>query len=92
MSTHFHGRIRPRARLPVLQALTLTERLVVIAIIAVLAASLFPVISRVRGKSQGIFCLNNLKQLGFSWPSYAHDNEDKIPRTMGINRQASFRQ
>jgi prepilin-type N-terminal cleavage/methylation domain-containing protein len=68
---------------------TLTELLVVIAIIAILAGLLLPVISRVKGKSQGIFCLNNLKQLGVSWAAYSHDNEDRIPPNNG-DKQAGY--
>jgi type II secretory pathway pseudopilin PulG len=37
---------------------------VVIAIIAVLAAVLFPVFARAREKARETACLNNLKQLG----------------------------
>jgi len=43
---------------------TLIELLTVIAIIAVLAAILFPVFSQARAKSRQATCLANLKQLG----------------------------
>jgi len=76
---------RPRLK----KGFTLAELLIVIAIIAVLAALLFPVLSRVKRKAQGVFCLNNLKQLGFSWASYSHDNEDKIPPNNG-DKQAGY--
>lgn len=43
---------------------TLIELLVVIAIIAILAAILFPVFSRVRDKAQQAARVSNLKQVG----------------------------
>ena len=57
---------------------SLVELLVVIAIIAVLAALVFPALSRAKAKAQGIACLNNLKQLTLAWDMYAHDNNDVL--------------
>ena len=55
---------------------TLIELLVVIAIIAILAAMLLPSLTRAKAKSQGIHCMNSLRQLGLGWQMYAHDNND----------------
>lgn len=60
-------------------AFTLVELLVVIAIIAILAAILLPVISRVKQKGQGIYCLNNGKQMMVAMASYSGDNNDYFP-------------
>ncbi len=58
---------------------TLIELLVVIAIIAILAAMLLPSLSRARQKSQGVACLNHLKQLITAATLYAGDYRDFWP-------------
>ncbi|MGM0492828.1 MAG: DUF1559 domain-containing protein, partial [Armatimonadota bacterium] len=52
--------------------------LVVIAIIAILAAILFPVFARAREKARQTSCLSNLKQIGLGWQMYAQDYDDKV--------------
>jgi prepilin-type N-terminal cleavage/methylation domain-containing protein/prepilin-type processing-associated H-X9-DG protein len=60
-------------------AFTLIELLVVIAIIAILAALLFPALSRSKITAQGAQCLDNHRQLILAWTMYCHDNNDQIP-------------
>lgn len=58
---------------------TLIELLIVITILAIIAALLFPVFSRTREKARQVRCLSNLRQLGQAFVMYASDNDDLFP-------------
>lgn len=58
---------------------TLIEVLVVVAIIALLIAVLFPSLTRARAVSQSTVCLHHLSQLGLGAMQYSHMHRDYIP-------------
>jgi prepilin-type N-terminal cleavage/methylation domain-containing protein/prepilin-type processing-associated H-X9-DG protein len=58
---------------------TLIELLVVITIIAILAAILFPVFSRVREKARATQCVSNMRQVGLAFHMYVQDYDGRYP-------------
>lgn len=61
------------------RAFTLLELLVVIALIAILAAILFPVFAQVRERARQVSCMSNLSQLSMALHLYAQDYEGSFP-------------
>jgi len=66
-------------RLRFIAAFSLVELLVAIAIVAVLAALLTPVVKAVVSSSRDTRCVSNLRQIGAAIHIYAADNGGKIP-------------
>jgi prepilin-type N-terminal cleavage/methylation domain-containing protein len=62
-----------------LRAFTLVELLVVIAVITILAALLFPVFAQAREGARRTSCLSNLHQLGSAICMYVSDYDDRFP-------------
>lgn len=83
MRPHEHGRSLNAARKQTLagrlSGFTLVELLVVIAVIAILAAILLPVLDKAKQRAMGIQCMNNLHQIGMGLKMYSDDNHGFFP-------------
>ena len=67
---------------PFHRAFTLVEILVVLGVLCLLVALLFPIFASVRRKAQDSSCLNNLHQLGLSLQLYTDDYDGRYPRAL----------
>lgn len=61
------------------RAFTLIELLVVFAIIAILAAILFPVFAQAKEAAKKTTCLSNTKQIAVAYLLYVGDTDDRYP-------------
>ena len=61
------------------QAFSLIEMLIVVAVIGILTAILFPVISKAREKAKQSSCASNLRQLGMAFIQYTQDYDEQFP-------------
>jgi len=68
---------------------TLIELMIVIAIIAILAAILFPVFNNARKKSLETSCISNLRQLTTAIKMYATDSDERFPYALYGDLQRS---
>jgi len=69
---------------------TLIELLVVVAIIALLAAILFPVFTTAREKARSSACQANLKQLGMAFTMYSQDYDGSYPMAFTYESSAGW--
>ena len=70
---------------------TLIELFVVIAIIAILAAILFPVFAAAKGAAKKAACLSNQKQIGTAFLLYVSDYDDRMPDCRALKTSLGIR-
>ena len=80
----------PVRRVRLRAGFTLIEVLVVIAIIAILTATLLPVLANAKKKGVQVKCMSNLKQIGIGLQMFADDNEDFLPGPLAAGARASY--
>lgn len=68
----------PQQEHPGSRAFTLIELLIVISIVSILAAILFPVFAKARENARRSACQSNLKQLGIAQVMYAQDYDELV--------------
>ena len=61
------------------RAFTLTDLLVVLATVAILAALILPALARSGDDGARTVCVNNLRQMGMALNMYASENQDYVP-------------
>src|SRR5438128_7708657 len=70
------------------RAFTLVELLVVVGIIAVLIATLFPILGSARVKADSVSCASRLRQLYEYTLFFANDNNQHLPRPTVVGETA----
>ena len=70
---------------------TLTEFLVVICVVAVVAVLLLPAIAAGKRKNSNIHCFNNLMQIGLASRIWEGDNGDKYPMQLAVTNDAMIK-
>lgn len=73
------------------KAFTLVELLVVIAVLSLLAALLFPSFARARAGARRTACTSNLKQIGLAFHLYRQDFDGGLPAHLSLVNKSYLR-
>jgi prepilin-type N-terminal cleavage/methylation domain-containing protein len=73
-------------------AFTLTEMLVVISIIAILAGLLLPALAHAKAKANRIQCISNLKQIGLGFRLFADEHGGRFPWMVPVKDGGALKQ
>jgi len=79
-----------KAKLRHSSGLTLIEAMIVVAVLAVLVATLLPTMGRRRPHRHEANCRNNLKQIALSFRQWALDYGDKYPTSVSITNAGAM--
>jgi prepilin-type processing-associated H-X9-DG protein len=74
-----------------IRGFTRVELLVIIGVLALLAAMVFPALNAAKAIKQRINCVNNLKQIGLAFRVWEGDNYDKYPMEVYATNQAMMK-
>ena len=80
--------MRPRSKSA--KAFTVTELLVTIACVALLAAVFLPALAKSKARSSRIGCTNNLKQIGLAFRTWAIDNNNLYPMHVSVTNAGTM--
>ena len=70
---------------------TLTELLVVVCVVAVVAVLLLPGLAASKRKNEKINCINNLKQIALASRIWEGNNSDKYPMQLAVTNEAMIK-
>jgi competence protein ComGC len=80
--------MKPRSKSA--KAFTVTELMVTIACVALLAAVFLPALAKSKARSSRIGCTNNLKQIGLAFRTWAIDNNNLYPMHVSVTNAGTM--
>ena len=73
------------------RAFTIIELLIVVAIIAILAAVLFPVFARAKEAAKKSACTSDMHQVGMALTMYVADSDERLPDRRDLKTSLGYR-